>query len=818
MSTFVYLPLKKTTDIDWESSLNTFLTSTFGRSFTSEISPSIKTLNKLRLDIQHSSIKDSDVSLSIYADYISQLNSLGLRLPMDIMLRSSKLEFSWSEIDSSSDGEYFQQKSISYEKACILFNFAASYLYLGIDSSSRIDWKSSVSFFTKAAGIFEFISTHFLHAPTEDLKVENIKGLYKLSLAQAYECFFWNYMQTSETTKHSLAARLSEGISVILKQANTYFDKTSINLGFNDLIEFKINYFHSLALYHYAQNYAELNKIGFGLRVLKSTKIYIAKCIGLKNKSNKKTVLEPTFIQLAIELEKDILAKEKEWEKDNELIYNQVLPPSTDVPTIKAMNPCKPVDFEKHLKEFGCKDLFFKIIPMEAHKGMSIYSEKQAEILRLYSEKVLIANQEIKSVFEFSKLPSSLVEIENLFRDSNPVLKEEDREKEVEYPRVLAMAHEVESSKTVDFKFYLTENNNKKEQITKSFSKADELLLQDEKNMLVKGLPESTELYSLKEKITKLRRSLMEASISDSKLESLLKQYEEEIGVLRGGTESVQKWLDKSDKESTLVQQVSLLDLDDNDSKSSEFDKKTAEQLIKTIYSKKKSLELLIDERDSTLEDLKQIMHNEDISSVLIKYNNASEGELDILFKEELEKYSNYTGRVDALISAQDGMIIDLKDSLRHLLDLDVIKKRTEEKKKERNTIRSRLSRLINAYDAWKLCAKGIPESNSFYSAFTEQTMKLVNQIHDIVNQRDLNVSRNSSISSSYTGNLGFGGYTRNNIAPPPPSYDTSTNSGVPPIVPALPSKPTNTGSGQPYTTPSVYDPSMYSQFGKDWK
>ena len=142
----------------------------------------------------------------------------------------------------------------------------------------------------------------------------------------------------------------------------------------------------------------------------------------------------------------------------------------------------------------------------------------------------------------------------------------------------------------------------------------------------------------------------------------------------------------------------------------------------------------------------------------------------------------------------------------------------SEKKKKERNTIRSRLSRLINAYDAWKLCAKGIPESNSFYSAFTEQTMKLVNQIHDIVNQRDLNVSRNSSISSSYTGNLGFGGYTRNNIAPPPPSYDTSTNSGVPPIVPALPSKPTNTGSGQPYTTPSVYDPSMYSQFGKDWK
>jgi hypothetical protein len=831
MLSFITNPIKTTTPVDWSEALSHFLTSTFGRSFTEEITPSIKQLNKLRKDVQHASQENGALSIHQMLDYITQLDSLTLRIPIDIMLSSSNLEFEWSSTTKSSGKkEMIKQSSIAFEKACVLFNIACLYAGIATSSASLLDWKVAIAQFANSSGTFQYISDHFLHAPCDDLQVDLIKSMSKLMIAQAQECFLWNYMQSTTTTvKHSLVARLSEGVSQSYGKHVKLHPKEGGNVR-GDLhkeVSFKIPYFHSFAYLHYAQMYMEENKVGIAIRCLE---IAMDVWKGWKVSTRK---LDAVSNRLYLEISGDINEKLEVYNKDNDLIYHQTVPIETDVPTIKAMEGSKATDFEKMLKAASCEDLFVKIIPMEAHQSMSIYSEKQADVLRYYSEKVQVADEEIRSVFEFSRLPKCLVEVSRLLKDGNETQREEEREHESEYPRVLAMSHEMSSGRGSDFPQTLQIIKEKRDFINRKIEFAEEQFVRDEKNVLVRGLAEHAELLKLKDEVVKVRRTLTEAGASDSRLNNFWSKFEVEIAVLKEGTAGVQQWLDSpSDSDADgISKQVSLLDIDDSENENDEFEKRAANVLIDNVYSMKKRLETLMDQRDTILSDLKQDMHSEDISSVLIKHGGASNAELNKVFDEQLQKYTNYTSKLDELTTVQEERIIELKDTLNRLLDLNIIKKKNQEKKKELNTMKSKLGRLINAYETWKLCTKGSSEAAAFYTKLVDRTVVLTNRIQDIVNQREASVSggsvglRNDSIHSvstgGFTGTGGFGGYTVNNV-PPPPQYSSNPTGNNPPL-PAKPSyagQPHNQGSqgNQPYTTPSVYDPNMYSQFGQNYR
>lgn len=842
MTTFIHLPEKSTSKADWEASLNKFLNLTFGKSFTNEISSSIQRLNKLRVDIQHSHTSDGESLIPIYLNYITQLNSLELRLPMSAVITGGELEFSWTDaFDSNADPTV--QHSLSFEKASILFSLASVYSYLAATASSSLDWKNAILNFTNAAGILDFISINFLHAPTNDLKVETSKGLAKLMLAQAQECFLWNYMQsTTGNIKHSLVSRLAEGTSLTYLSAKELISSCKSKLDCDEEIHIKGLYFHTFALFHYAQSYMETMKIGYAIAANQMAKDSYAESKRLIRSYRGK--LEPGIVKMNETIVQEIEDKLTEWEKDNDLIYHQAKPEKNNVPAIKSMDGAKSVPFESQLKKSNFKDLFEKIVPMEAHKGMSIYSEKQAQVTREWNEKIEVANEEIKSFFEFSRLPTSVVEVQSLLHTSNSSIEEEEREKEDNYPRVLAMAHELESSPDVKFEQVMTNVQNKRAGILKQLEEAESWLLKDERNTVIKGLPPNPELSKLKDEITMTRNTLAEAEISDTKLNDLWSKYKSEIRVLQKGTSGVQKWLSESENKNAenLAKQVSLLDLDDTGDKNDEYDLTIAKRLIENIYTMKRSLELLMDERNSTLNDLKTSMHSEDISSILIQYSGASESELNKVFDEQLAKYDSFTSRLDALTSAQDDRIVELKDSLGRLLDLKIVRKKVEEKKKERGTIKAKLASLLSSYDTWKLCSKGADEAYGFYCRLSDRTASSVGRIYDIISQREaMSIEPRSSISSTLSG--GFGGHTINNYyqqqqqqhyqSQPPPSYSnslypnpmginnrTDSVSSAVSNAPPLPSKPSTTGSdnSQPYSTPSVYNPNMYAQFGQNWK
>lgn len=84
------------------------------------------------------------------------------------------------------------QRTIAFEKACILFNLGAIYTQIGArhDRTTEKGLDAAVDNFLRAAGIFRHIYDTFTNAPSMDLKPQVLDFIVSLMLAQARECLF----------------------------------------------------------------------------------------------------------------------------------------------------------------------------------------------------------------------------------------------------------------------------------------------------------------------------------------------------------------------------------------------------------------------------------------------------------------------------------------------------------------------------------------------------------------------------------------------------------------------------------------------------
>ncbi|XP_050080988.1 rhophilin-2 isoform X1 [Anopheles maculipalpis] len=103
--------------------------------------------------------------------------------------RSLGVYFEWYD---SLTGVPSCQRTVAFEKACILFNLAAIYTQIGArqDRSSEKGLDAAVDNFLRAAGVFRHIFDTFTNAPSMDLKPQVLEVLVALMLAQARECLF----------------------------------------------------------------------------------------------------------------------------------------------------------------------------------------------------------------------------------------------------------------------------------------------------------------------------------------------------------------------------------------------------------------------------------------------------------------------------------------------------------------------------------------------------------------------------------------------------------------------------------------------------
>merc|ERR1719219_1386739 len=80
--------------------------------------------------------------------------------------------------------------------------------------------------------------------------------------------------------------------------------------------------------------------------------------------------------------------------RENEFIYHDRVP--EDLPELKGQTLVKGIGFEVN-EENGGKDIFSKLIPLEAHTASSLYSEEKAKVLRELGTKIENKDEELSN-------------------------------------------------------------------------------------------------------------------------------------------------------------------------------------------------------------------------------------------------------------------------------------------------------------------------------------------------------------------------------------------------------------------------------------
>ncbi|KAF2366268.1 BRO1 domain [Trinorchestia longiramus] len=192
------LGLKETKEIDFRQPFKNFIQEHYHED-PDQYDAAITDFMELREAMRTPERDSSGVALIF--EYFNQLYFIDRRFfPPD---RSLGVFFEWYD---SLTGTPSCQRTVAFEKACVLFNLAALYTQLGArhDRTTASGLDSAVNCLLRSAGVFKYIHDTFTNAPSKDLSPELLTALIKLMLSQARECLHEKASLNCDDTTESL--------------------------------------------------------------------------------------------------------------------------------------------------------------------------------------------------------------------------------------------------------------------------------------------------------------------------------------------------------------------------------------------------------------------------------------------------------------------------------------------------------------------------------------------------------------------------------------------------------------------------------------
>ena len=97
--------------------------------------------------------------------------------------------------------------------------------------------------------------------------------------------------------------------------------------------------------------------------------------------------------------------RKNEAQRDNDLIYNAVLPSPDALPNIDKASVATPITIQEvysapEVQKIIGQDIFIKLIPLSVHESASVYSEEKAKLVRKEVENAESAEVEVRSALE----------------------------------------------------------------------------------------------------------------------------------------------------------------------------------------------------------------------------------------------------------------------------------------------------------------------------------------------------------------------------------------------------------------------------------
>lgn len=178
------LGLKETKEVPFHDALNELIVDHY-KAKGAEYEEAIVELSDLRQAMRTPSRDATGISL-LY-EYYNQLYFFERRFFSPE--RGLGVFFEWFD---SLTGVPSAQRTVAFEKACVLFNLGALHTQIGTrqERGTGDGLDGSVDNFLRAAAVFRFIVDNFTNAPSMDLAPEVLEAFILLMMAQARECLF----------------------------------------------------------------------------------------------------------------------------------------------------------------------------------------------------------------------------------------------------------------------------------------------------------------------------------------------------------------------------------------------------------------------------------------------------------------------------------------------------------------------------------------------------------------------------------------------------------------------------------------------------
>ncbi|KAK7460949.1 bck1-like resistance to osmotic shock [Stygiomarasmius scandens] len=739
-SPMISIPRKSTDEVDWTTPIRNLIAQSYGES-PDNYATECASLQRCRQDAVRGAGSDTTARDLLYK-YFGQLELLELRFS------EIRVHFPWRDAFTN---KLITQTSIAYEKASILFQIAATHSAIA-SSQSRSDpegIKRAFYFFRTCAGMLTYINENFLHAPSTDLSREVVKFLVSVILAQATEVFFEKCVDEKKGSAlvSKIASQTAYMYTTLTEEVKEFMGKGIFERNWVSLIQIKAKYFSSLAQYHRALADSASSKYGDALARLALAETHgkeasrlaasfassftSATCPTLPADAGS-SIAERTKAHLAL-----VTDKKAEAQRENDLIYNAVLPAPEALPNVDKTAVATPIPIQEvygtpEVQKTIGQDIFIRLIPLSVHESASVYSEEKAKLVRGEVEKAEGAEGEVRSALESMGVKSGLVRFRAMAEgdlgseDEVPVdvrrWKEditlmEEREPVEGIMRELGRLKDSVKQELDDAGRDLEVESRECEMLRVKY---DHQWTQDPSSGLTKDL--RTDLKSH-------YGSLEAASKSDQQVIALWESVKGDVRILM--SPEVENIFRASTEKGAGD---SLLDLDVGEGDDSRERAKIG-QLVNEIDERLGRLNKISRERNEVLKDLKEKIQTDDVSHLLL-LNRRNTGVEPALFAAELEKFRPYQQRLAATVQHQNMTLQEVSSLWKTLRDAagrgPGARKWEEREKRKKDTVK----RFSRARDGYMEVKDGLAKGLHFYGELTQLTSTLRKNVKSFVTSR----------------------------------------------------------------------------------
>ncbi|KAI0313230.1 BRO1-like domain-containing protein [Amylostereum chailletii] len=705
-SPMISMPKKGTDEVDWNTPIRTAIAQSYGED-PDNYAAEYAALQRCRQDAVRGAGSDITARDLLYK-YFGQLELLELRFP------EIRVNFPWRDAFTL---KTIVQTSLAYEKASIIFNIAATHSAIAA-SQSRSDpegIKRAFFYFRCSAGMLTYINENFLHAPSTDLSREVIKFLVGIILAQATEVS-WEKLRDEKKSSAlvaKIAAQTASMYSALSEEVKEFMGKGIFDRNWVTVIQTKAKYFSSMMQYYRALTDHAASRHGDALvrfqlaETLAKEANRIASGFGSMFLPQMSPNLPPDAGQSLADLTKAHLAlctdRRAEAQRDNDLIYNAVLPIVETLPAIEKVSVATPIPIQEvygtpEVQKVIGPDLFVRLIPLSVHESASVYSEEKAKLARGEVERAEGAAGEARSALDALGIKAALPRFRAMAEGS--VTGEEEIPVDVRRWREdISLIESREGVPTLWDKLNKVRNGVRTE--LDSIGRELEIESRDCEAARVKlghlftQAPSAGLTKNLRADLKNHQEALDAAAASDEQVRRLWESVNPDIAMLV--SDEVERVFRDSATTSGHSRRESLLDLDmDKD----EGEKVKITSYLEEIDERLGRLNKIERERDQTLKDLKEKIQTDDVSHLLL-LNRRNPNVEPTIFASELEKFRPYQQRLNQTIHHQQAVLQEVSQLWKALKDLagrgEGARKWEERERRKKETVR-RFSQARDGY------------------------------------------------------------------------------------------------------------------------